>query len=375
MQESIYISIFGIIGVYALLYFLRKKRNYSRTLNTVFLRVTMPKKDSDLDNKKETTKDFKEMVSLMEQLLASLKSTYSGRIMKKILGQDTITFEYITHENEIYFYVTCIKAHKKLLEKQINGFYPDAIIEETRELNIFENRKAYSTTYLNTAKHLAYPIKTYQKLESDPINNITNAFSKLDEHQSAAIQIVLKPIGDSWQGTSTKISSKMMHAKSSHFTLNPFKILLAFFEMFFQKSDDSNQNENNNSSALTQERAKTVDEKDDKTGYQVVIRIITTGNSQADTQTELTNIISSFSQFSYPELNKFKPTLYHSEKALIKNYIYRYFKKPFWLKKMILNTEEIASIFHFPHIRYNETPEIKWQNFKVVKAPTNIPKK
>jgi len=41
---------------------------------------------------------------------------------------------------------------------------------------------------------------------------------------------------------------------------------------------------------------------------------------------------------------------------------------------MILNTEEISSIFHFPHARYNTTPEIKWQNFKIVKAPSNIPK-
>jgi len=41
---------------------------------------------------------------------------------------------------------------------------------------------------------------------------------------------------------------------------------------------------------------------------------------------------------------------------------------------MILNTEEIASLFHFPHIKYNKTPEIKWQNFKIVKAPSDIPK-
>ncbi len=153
------------------------------------------------------------MVSLMEQLLASLKSTHSGKLVKKFLGQDTMTFEYIAHENEIYFYVSCSKNYKRLLEKQINGFYPDAIIEETRELNIFEKRSTYSTAYLNTVKNFAYPIKTYQKLESDPINNITNAFSKLDENQSAAVQIVLKPVGDSWQGKSTRISSKMMHAK------------------------------------------------------------------------------------------------------------------------------------------------------------------
>jgi hypothetical protein len=88
----------------------------------------------------------------------------------------------------------------------------------------------------------------------------------------------------------------------------------------------------------------------------------------------LKNIVSSFTQFAYPDFNKFTHTIRHSEKALIRNYIFRYFKKPFWLKKMILNTEEIASIFHFPHIKYNKTAEIKWQNFKIVKAPANIPK-
>lgn len=314
------------------------------------------------------------MVWLMEQLLSSLKSTHSGKILKKIIGQDIMTLEYIAHENEIFFYVSCAKNYKKLIEKQINGYYSDAIIEETKELNIFENRNAFSTTYLHTAKNYAYPIKTYQKLESDPINNITNAFSKLDEDQSAAVQILLKPIGDDWQWKSTKISSKMMHSKSSHFSLNPLTILIAIFEIFFTKQEENQNTQENNSSALTQERAKTVDEKDDKTWYEVLIRIITTGNNKNDTNTELTNIISSFSQFSYPELNKFTFTHYHSEKILIKNYIYRYFKKPLWIKKMILNTEELASIFHFPHIRYNETPEIKWQNFKVVKAPHSIPK-
>jgi hypothetical protein len=58
----------------------------------------MPKKDSDLDEKKETTKDFKEMIGLMEQLLASLKSIYSTKFIKKILGQDLISLEYIAHE-------------------------------------------------------------------------------------------------------------------------------------------------------------------------------------------------------------------------------------------------------------------------------------
>lgn len=36
---------------------------------------------------------------------------------------------------------------------------------------------------------------------------------------------------------------------------------------------------NDKTSALTQERAKTVDEKWDKTWYEVIIRIITTGKT------------------------------------------------------------------------------------------------
>lgn len=43
----------------------------------VFLRVTMARKDSDLDEKKETIKDFREQISIMEQLLASLKYLYA----------------------------------------------------------------------------------------------------------------------------------------------------------------------------------------------------------------------------------------------------------------------------------------------------------
>jgi len=91
-------------------------------------------------------------------------------------------------------------------------------------------------------------------------------------------------------------------------------------------------------------------------------------------ETEITNILSTFTQFAYPDFNKFTSTIRHNNKLLIKNYIYRYFRKPFYLKKMILNTQELASLFHLPHIKYNPTPEIKWQNFKIVKAPTSIPK-
>ncbi len=377
-KTIIWLIILIIISLYIIIIFLRKKADLDRTLKLTFLRITLPKKDSDLDERKETLKDFKEAVSIMEQLFSSLKSVYSSKILKKILGQDLLSFEYVAHEGEVLFYVVAPKNYKNLIEKQINWFFPDAIMEETTEINIFKNRKYYEWTYLYAKRQYFFPIKTYQKLESDPINNITNALSKLEEDESAVIQILLKPIQDDWQKDCYKKSSQLMKWKKTGFTLNPFKLIFSLIQGFFSYGDEEGKNpmkdDSGETSALTQERSKTVDEKWDKTGFGAIVRIIATWNDKPMVHTELTNIISSFSQFSYPDFNRFWYTLRHNKKRLVSNYIYRFFRKPFFVKRMILNTEELASIFHFPHIKYNKTPEIKWQNFKIVKAPNNLPR-
>lgn len=367
--------IVGVLILISYIYILRKKENLKRTLRLSFLRVTMPKKNSDLDEKQETQRDFKETISIMEQLLASLKSIQSSKIKTKIFWQDHFSLEYIAHGWEIFFYIVCPYEYKDLFEKQINGFYPDAIIEETPEVNIFSNRKYYNGTYLDLVKDFYYPLKTYQKLESDPINTITNAFSKFEEDESGVVQILLKPVSDDWQNECSEISSKIMEWKKARFSLNPMKVIIALFEIFVVNSDEQKDTSpQNKTSALTQERAKTVDEKAEKTGYETIIRIITTWNNKSTTHSNLVNIISSFRQFNYPDFNGFVSTIRHNEDALMKNYIFRYFKKPFYLRQDLMNTEEIASIFHFPHVKYNKTPEIKWQNFKIIKAPSSIPK-
>lgn len=375
MPELIISLLVIIVPLFVLFKAIRIKEDLKRSKNLVFLKITMPKKESDLDEKKETTKDFKEMIGLMEQLFSSLKSIHSSKISRKILWQDIISCEYIAHEWEIYFYVVVPKKYKYLIEKQINGFYTDALVEEEVEIDIFKWKSYSEWTYINTTKDFLYPIKTYQKLESDPINNIAGALSKLEEDESAVIQVLLKPISDDWQHHSAKASSKIMSGKKSNFTLNPFKLIWIVFSALLSSQDENKSPEKeNNTSALSQDRAKTVDEKWDKTGFETIIRIVVTGNNETMVETEIKNIKSAFVQFNYPDFNKLKWTLHHIDKFLIDNYKKRFFRSPFYLKKMIFNTEELASIFHFPHIKYNKIPEIKWQNFKLVKAPTNLPK-
>ena len=352
----------------------RKNIAKRRSKEMAFLRVVMARKDSDSDEKKETIRDFKEQISLMEQLLSNLKSLYRGNFVGWLLGQEYISFEYTAHANEIYFYIVVPRKSKLLVEKQIIGFYPDCLIEETSEINIFENRKSVLGEAMILKKGDEFPIRTYQNLESDSMNAILSALGRLSENTSATIQILLKPEDDGWQNRIKKMIRKEEKnpGKRRYFSLNPLVWIRGFLEIFFQDPEEKNKKDEPeidekdpiDDEGLMKEKVK-------KTGFLVMVRIIVTADDEMVANTELRNIISSFSQFASPAYNRFRPMRHKSLSVLIQYFILRQFA--WWQKNFLLNIEEIATLFHFPHSKYNKQPEIKWQHFRVVKAPTNIP--
>jgi hypothetical protein len=342
-----------------------------------FLRVMVSRKDSDLDEKQDTVKDFREQISIMEQLLASLKSLYTPSLKGWLYGQDYFSLEYIAHKEEIYFYIVVPKRAKMLVEKQIVGFYPDCAIEETEEINIFEGRKVVRGEIMKLKKDTEFPIRTYQKLESDSMNAILSALWKLGNEGSASIQFLLRPVDDNWQEWIKKKIRKAEKQKSSgyHFSWNPFSWIQSFIEILVKDPEDTFKQDHSNTDDHHDEpldEEGLMKEKVKKTGYKIIVRIITTWNDIHTTDTELANIVSSFSQFSSPAYNKFKPVKKKSLSLLIEYYLKRQFV--WWQREFIMNSEEISTLYHFPHSKYNKQPEIRWQRFKVVKAPTNLPK-
>lgn len=376
VEKFIFITISIIIALGIFYMSLRKKISLKRSLDMVFLRVIIARKDSDMDEKKETVKDFREQISIMEQLLASLKSLYSSSIHGWLFGQEYISLEYVAHNEEIYFYIVVPRHAKILVEKQIIGFYPDCLIEETPEVNIFENRKIIRGEIMKLKKPEQFPIRTYQKLESDSMNWLLSALWKLSHDESASIQILLRQVDDDWQERIKKIIRKAekKDGASHHMSWNPLIWLGNLISLFAESPEDSMKHnepwESKEDEPLDDEWL--MKEKVKKTGYATIIRIITTGNNQDNTEAELANIISAFSQFASPAYNKFKPVKKKSLSLLIEHYIFRQFV--WWQSSPVLNSEELATLYHFPHSKYNKQPEIRWQRFKVVKAPVNTPK-
>lgn len=364
-ETAILIAVASVIFTAYAVFWWKTKISFRRSLETAFLRVTLPRKDSDQDDRKETVRDFKEWTGIMEQFLASLKGLSDGGLREAFFGPDALSFEYFAQDGEILFFVAVPRKARILIEKQITGFYPDAVVEEVAEPNVFRERKVAAGAELVLHGNPFLPIRTHQKLESDPINTITGALGKLAEDESAAIQVLVRPVPDDWQRKAFKKADKIASHHGNFLT----RAFSAVSSVFFEPSDHKEgqgKEHSDESRELVREKAK-------KTGFETVIRVVVTARDKVLAKAELDNIAAAFSQFSGPSHNGFEAHKAHDADAFFRSYIFRSFPRKWFAKKQILSIEEIASIFHFPHSKYDTSPEIRWQNFKIVKAPVNIP--
>lgn len=367
MQTTdILLTCLGSIALLAIVFaFLKRGKTFKRAMDMTFLQITIAKKESDQDEKKETAKDFREQIGLMEQLLASLRALGSESLKARLFGQDYLSLEYVAHNQEILFFLVIPKKAKILVEKQITSFYPDAIVEEKPEIDIFANRTSSKAVELTLKKEYFLPIHTHKNLESDPINTIIGAISKLTRDESCIVQILLRPTDDHWQEKAVAFKKKLEKGHGGFFS-SFASVLHGIFSFDPDNGKDAAHDKHG------AESIQFVDEKRKKSGYECAIRIVATGNDPYTVESQAKNIASAFSQYSLSSGNSLKEVHSSNVNGLLHDFVFRYFPGGAFHSAPILNLEEIASMYHFPHTKYNRAPEIKWQNFKIVKAPNQI---
>ena len=236
-----------------------------------------------------------------------------------------------------------------------------------------------------------YPINTYQKIEGDPLNSITNALSKLGKNEGAAIQIMLVPSSGQWRERAKKVADKLAEGGSS---TGGSRVLSKAGDVLFSvvgpKAGQEQQQPEMRLAPMDEEKLEGLGMKASKIDFKTTMRIVTAAPSESEAEMKMGSILSAFMQFSSPNLNGLKPikpwylkkpwkhfvpfvgTIKKSnEKRIIKKYIFRYFP---WRRKeiMILNTEELASIFHFPN-KNLDTPSVEWIHAKQAPPPINLP--
>jgi len=358
-----------------------------RAKNSVFLEIQIPKENSgeNQSGKTETSEERNSIIAFAEQVFTNLSSEALGS--KGVGGRydNYISFEIVALSKKISFYINCPRDLRDLLEKQIHAQYSSAQIDEVQAYNPFVLNAKQAASELVLQKDYAYPFRTYKQMESDPLNAITNAMSKLDEDQSAILQLIISPAGERWRLHPHTMAMEIQQGK------NPNEVGKSEFSKVFSSfrseaahslglSSDNKNQENRENMDLTgnysaihltpmqQEIVKKFEEKASRPGFYSNIRLITSAPTQIDADSAMRNLLSSFMQYSMPPFNGFK-VLKRKTKVIVVDYIFRVFKKS---KNVILNTEELSSIWHLP-TKFMETPNIKWLMFKKAPAPINAP--
>ncbi len=393
------ISLSSVLGSVAFLlllwWWMRCRLNHGRSMNMVFMKLQIPRKETKEEKEKEkekfaTTTDFKEAASVMKHFYEALHSVYDVGFVAWLRGQTFMSFEIAVQNNLIDFYIGVPKEAAKIVEKQLTSFYPDIYVEYGPEPNIFSEGAHVRGCYFRHHKPFKYPFKTYQHLNTDPLNGITNVFSKLENDEAATLQVVIRPKRDGWQKRGRKLAADIMHQKEGSFLrfLNPLSWVSMLLNMFFRGPtqeyigfDAESQRHTERTTPLTDEQIKAIEEKNTQPGFETVIRLLVSSPKPYSAKQQYLSIRSAFAQYASTDRNALLYTRYHTNKYLAIRYIYRSLKRN-WTQRffhlfngpMIMSSEELASLYHIPDIRYNLAPHIHWQNFRVVKAPADLPK-
>ncbi|HBO17094.1 MAG: hypothetical protein UR69_C0002G0253 [Candidatus Moranbacteria bacterium GW2011_GWE2_35_2-] len=364
----------------------RVQINYSMNMDLEVIRVT--KKNYAKGESMDNGERWKEEIGAMEQLLSTLANINRNKSFFSGIFYDApyISFEIAnpSDSEEIFFYLAVPKKFKERVEKQIHSFFPDASIEKNPDYTIFSPGSFTSAATLVLKNKHELPIKTYENMETDPLNEISNALSKLNtKEEGAALQIVLSPAGSAWRESGKDIAHKMQQGQrlkdvgSNSFLKDVSRGVGKEMQNIVMKptgvvADSKNILDNEKAFQLTpeeQELVKSIERKSNKTGFLVNIRLLASARTQERADEILAHLENAFSQFENPEVNNFKIKKRTKKKDIAYHYIFRNFNEE---NSLILNVEEVASIFHFP-ISTTETPKIKWLKSGAAAPPVNIP--
>ncbi len=359
----------------------REQKNYERGLKMVPLFIHLPPPSDDTEVGSRDSRDVTdETISRATIIYDIIASTFEKSFKRDFYGQRHLTFEIIGTEGFVYYYAAVPVTLVEIVKQAINSAYPTARLEEVAEHNIFSPVGKISGTVggeLALKEHFAYPIATYQDLKRDTMQSLLNALSTLGKEDGVAVQILIRPTHPSWTKVATDFSAKKR--KGNHgfsLSLAPGNLgnLIHNLVMALGKVPEWDEKKESKGADLSRMEESTLDAIDEKTrhaGFETAIRIVVSSNINQRAVAILNNIVASFNLYDSPSRNGFKYTPAKDIESLVTSYIMRFF--PQHQNKSILNSVELASLFHFPDERDIPTSQLTRQASKQVDGPRNIP--
>lgn len=371
------IATMGVVFYFRSRKLLREAKNYERGLKMVPLYIHMPPLSDDIDSGSRDNRDIvEENVSRAQALYGILANTTKKGFKSNFYGQRHISLEIIAVKGFVKFYTAVPAPLVSVIEQAVVGAYPSARLEEVSEHNIFSSVGKISGTSggeLVLKENFAYPIATYQDTKRDIMLSLLNALSTLHEEDGAGIQILIRPASSGWRKTAKAEASKKRKGQDSK---KGGELAASLIKQLatapFKPPEDTKPKDEGGKQLSTMDQAlvDAIDAKTGHPGFEVLIRIVTSSNLAQRSQSVLGSIVNSFALLDAPGRNGFKFVPTKDVESFVTSFIMRFFPQD--RRKDVLNSVELATLFHFPDQSNIPTTQLERQLSKQVDGPRNI---
>ena len=373
---------------------LRFSYAYWMSYKLVSMKVMLPRSDSKIDQEKRTEKDFKEKVAVMEQLYRALwevKSLTFWRLVHFwIFRYATISFELFLENGELTFYVLTHPSLVSIVEKQITAFYSDAEVTLQKTPEIWQKGQKLVGYNMLQKKKFIFPVRYYEEMQDDPLNDIANVLSKTEPGETATIQVIITPcFSDKWSKTVKRYASTKFKGKEDRW-VSRIPILSSFIRVLggIATGTEGSTFAPGSSSGDSfvrmiqpeEELYKRMGQKAGMSGFHCTIRMMAAAKTWKRALDITNNMQVAYNVFKdiygnwFVNRRIFFDFFPLSLNAPIIHWFWKHRINGFISKRPLLVEKELAGLYHFPDSRYNKIPLIQWITYKVLPPPPNIPK-
>ncbi|MCX6812954.1 MAG: hypothetical protein NTV77_00460 [Candidatus Azambacteria bacterium] len=365
-------------------------------------------------NIEKTPKAMEQVFSGLHGILTKVKfldKYWKGKV------QEWFSFEIAGIDGSVYFFIRTPENFRNLVEAQIHAQYPDAEILEVLDYAAPLAGKIPSKTYdINGVEFILekadyYPIRTFLSFEErqkerrlDPMASFLEILSKLSPSENIFIQYLIKPTGEKdWRDKGIEAVNKLVGKKIAvkkswlenifegfgEFIGNLLKAIAIYPEWSEAKKEEIKA-ASQNLSPGDRLVAEAIENKISKLAFKVCIRFAYIARRDILNRANMAAVNGAFKQFNTLDLNAFKgnkkagisvdqpriiPFIKNRREfirkvAFVDRYINRKLSKN--KKDFILNTEELATIYHYP-ILVVEAPTMRRVEAKKSEPPISLP--
>ena len=355
---------------------LREAKNYERGLKMVSLYVHIPPASDDLETGGRDERDVTgEIISQAQVMYNILSSTTLKGFKSSIYGQRHISLELVAQGGLVHYYIVVPTVLNEVVKQAVAAAYPSARLEEVEDKNIFSQAGRINGTSggeFTLKKSFAYPIATYEESKRDASRALLNALSLATKDDGIAIQLLIRPARSGWSRSAVDIANKIKKDKGQNTSVagglfNTSGLLGALW-----KSPESSEAkpEDKQLTNLEQSIIEAIEEKTRHPGYESLVRVVVSSTTVERSQSLLKNVVAAFSLFDSSTNNGFKFTNSRDIEELATSYIFRFF--PQNVNQNILNSVELATLFHLPDQKNIPTSQVQRQMARQVDGPSQV---